>query len=61
MNGTDLRSWRQRRGLTRRALALILGTTETTIYRWETGRRQIRNATLVEAALRDYEQQQARA
>jgi len=61
MNGTDLLHWRTARGLTRRALALILGTTETTIYRWETGRRQIRNATLVEAALRDYEQQRANA
>jgi transcriptional regulator with XRE-family HTH domain len=36
----DLKAWRHRLGLTQQRLADILGTTQTTIGRWEAGLRR---------------------
>lgn len=36
----ELKAWRQRLGYTQQQLADVLGTTQTTIGRWETGTRR---------------------
>jgi len=41
MQGIELKEWREKRELTREALAQGLKTTYTTVYRWETGERAI--------------------
>lgn len=41
MNATDLKKWRKEVRLTRSKMAEMLDVTETTIYRWETGKAPI--------------------
>lgn len=41
MKAAELLAWRKERALTRKQLADALGTTITTIYRWETAAREI--------------------
>ncbi len=41
MKAAELHAWRKKRSLTRKQLADALGTTVTTVYRWETATRQI--------------------
>lgn len=36
-DGTQLRAWRERQGLSQEALAALLGVARSTIARWETG------------------------
>lgn len=45
-----LRAARERRGLSRRAVALALDTTETTVYRWETAAHGLAVRDLVRLA-----------
>jgi DNA-binding transcriptional regulator YiaG len=41
LKADELLKWRTERALTRKELALALGTTQTTVYRWETALREI--------------------
>lgn len=41
MKAAELLTWRKKRSLTRKQLADVLGTTVTTVYRWETAAREI--------------------
>ena len=42
MDGKGLKERRQKLGLTRRQLALLLGVTESSVYNWETGKASIK-------------------
>ena len=37
MTGADLKAWRQSQGWTQQRAACYLGTTKTSVYRWESG------------------------
>lgn len=41
MTPDELKTWRKRAGYTQEELAQILGTTKTTVYRWEAAMREI--------------------
>ena len=41
MKPSDLKKWRSAQGLTQKELAGILGVAGNTIYRWESGMREI--------------------
>lgn len=41
MKSIDLLRWRKKQGYTQTELAKLLGTTKTTIYRWEKNMREI--------------------
>jgi transcriptional regulator with XRE-family HTH domain len=41
MQGSELRQWRENNGWTLEQGARYLGTTKTSMYRWETGRHPI--------------------
>jgi transcriptional regulator with XRE-family HTH domain len=41
LKAAELLTWRKKRSLTRKQLADVLGTTVTTVYRWETAAREI--------------------
>ncbi len=49
MEALELMKWRKDRGLTRRTLAISLGVTETSLYRWESENRKV--PVLLEPAL----------
>jgi transcriptional regulator with XRE-family HTH domain len=56
MTGADLRAWREARGLSVKACAVVLAAAPDTIKSWETGRRPVGDyvALLIAAiALRD--------
>lgn len=53
MTGDELRTWRERLGMTQVALAQSLGVTQATIGRWETEARNIEHPLILEGALRD--------
>lgn len=42
MTGQEMRTAREAAGLTQEALALRLGVTPTTVWRWEAGQRPIK-------------------
>lgn len=41
MTGEQLKDWRLRRGLSQRAVGILLRVTSTTVYRWESKRNKI--------------------
>jgi transcriptional regulator with XRE-family HTH domain len=41
MEGSELRAWRESNGWTLEQAARYLGSTKTSVYRWETGRYTI--------------------
>ncbi len=47
MTGLELRQLRDGAGLTRAALASLVGVSEQTVWRWETGRVRVRGVALV--------------
>jgi DNA-binding transcriptional regulator YiaG len=57
MDGDDVRTWRQARGLSQEALAKLLGTTKQAVFYWESGRRQ--PPAMLERALRDIDRELA--
>lgn len=57
MTGAELRSWRERLGLSQAQLAPMLGTDQGWISRAEAGKTPIRNPVMLERALRDIERE----
>ncbi len=47
MKGAELKVLRDGAGLTRAALASLVGVSEQTVWRWETGRVRVRGVALV--------------
>jgi len=41
MTGTELKTWRLKKGLTREALSRLLNVSTNTVYRWEAGARKV--------------------
>ena len=57
MEGSDVRKWREARGLSQRRLAALLGVDTVTVYRWEAGDRK--PPLLLVRALRDLDRELA--
>lgn len=53
MTGAELREWREAHDLTQRDLASLLGprVTQSTIWRWESGRTAIAHPTILALAI----------
>lgn len=51
MNGDDVRTWRQDRGMSQAELARRLTVPVNTVYRWEAGRLGIRHPGMLRLAL----------
>jgi DNA-binding transcriptional regulator YiaG len=47
VTGLELRMLREGAGLTRAALAQLVGVSEQTVWRWESGRVRVRGVALV--------------
>lgn len=53
MTPADLREWRARRALTTKALAELLGVSQPTISRWETGAKRCSVPVMLGLALKE--------
>ena len=58
MEGTELKHWREKQGLTQEALADVLEVASNTVSRWELGERKI--PTYLRLALKQIESEKKR-
>ena len=51
VNGSELRAWREKRGLSQSSLARMLGVDHNNVWRWESGRHKVLPGRLMDLVL----------